>query len=150
MDPYRNLDEPLIELELTAPDGSVEVIEVTPNHPFYVEGRGWTRVDELRIGDQIPDVYGGWLRVTGATWTQTVTTVYNFGVEVDHSYFVGVSGAWVHNCFDETRKYLRETDPSDMPRDQLRISGGRAAIGPKLSFSSPTRVIKNPEWTRLF
>jgi RHS repeat-associated protein len=112
--PYANPDRSIIELELEAEDGTLETIDTTDNHPFYVEGRGWTRVDELDIGDRIPSAYGGLLRVTSATWTQRVETVYNFGVEEFRSYFVGESAAWVHNCFDSTRKYLRTT-----PREKV-------------------------------
>ncbi len=103
--PYANPDRAIIELELTDADGHTELIETTDNHPFWVDGQGWTRVDELAPDDRIPSAFGGWLRVTSATWTQRVETVYNFGVEEYRSYFVGESGAWVHNC-EEARKVI--------------------------------------------
>jgi RHS repeat-associated protein len=110
--PYYNNNEQIIELELTDSDGFVEILEATPNHPFWVEDQGWTRVDELRLGDRVPTSYGGWLKVTGATWTQREAAVYNFGVRGDHSYFVGESGAWVHNCPWGPYKNLDDTPHS--------------------------------------
>ena len=59
---------------------------------------GWTRVDELAVGDLVPDADGTFVSVSSVSWTGDITTVYNFGVDGFHMYFVGDSGAWVHNC----------------------------------------------------
>jgi hypothetical protein len=40
---------------------------------------------------------GGWIKVSGSTWLSKRQTVYNLEVEDYHTYFVGESGAWVHN-----------------------------------------------------
>ena len=96
--PYSNPERSIIILELEDERGYAEFIETTDNHPFFVEGRGWTRVDEINILDQIPDSTGGILTVKGAEWTDRIETVYNFGVSDFHTYFVGEFGAWVHNC----------------------------------------------------
>ena len=37
-----------------------QVIRVTPKHPFYVRGHGWTAAAELRAGDEAADI-GRWL-----------------------------------------------------------------------------------------
>ena len=98
VEPYYNPEEPVIELALADSEGGVEALETTPNHPFYVEGRGFVRVDELNVGDRIPDAHGGHLEVDSIVWTDRIETVYNFGVRGFHTYFVGEVGAWVHNC----------------------------------------------------
>lgn len=41
-----------------------EWIETTPEHPFYVEGKGWTDAEDLQIGDQIRQADG----TTGVVW----------------------------------------------------------------------------------
>jgi hypothetical protein len=51
----------------------------------------------LGSGLEVSSSSGGWLRVTGATWRQRRTTVFNFEVADFHTYFVGEAGAWVHN-----------------------------------------------------
>lgn len=50
IDPYANPERVIVELELVDEDGVAEVIETTNNHPFWVDGKGWTRVDQLRTG----------------------------------------------------------------------------------------------------
>jgi len=40
---------------------------------------------------------GGWARIGGGTWIAGEQLVYNFEVEGAHTYFVGETGAWVHN-----------------------------------------------------
>jgi hypothetical protein len=98
VDPYSNPQRSIILLTLVDEDGRSETIETTDNHPFYVEGYGWTRVDKLQIGDAIPAADGRLLVLVGAEWTNRIETVYNFGVEGFHNYFVGQNQAWVHNC----------------------------------------------------
>ena len=98
VDPYDNPNRAIIALELRSSDGTIERIETTDNHPFFVVDRGWTRVDELALGDLVPDSDGALLLVSSVSWTGDIATVYNFGVDGFHTYFVGDSGAWVHNC----------------------------------------------------
>ncbi|MFP2959101.1 polymorphic toxin-type HINT domain-containing protein [Myxococcus sp. 1LA] len=90
-------DKPVLDIELASETGRTEQIGATPDHPFWVEGQGWTQAGHLKPGMQIPSAHGGWLRVTRATWRQSGETVFNFEVEDFHSYFVGALSAWVHN-----------------------------------------------------
>ena len=46
------------------------------------------------------------LTVVALEWTARVETVYNFGVDDFHSYFVGEVGAWVHNDCDFAWKHI--------------------------------------------
>ena len=97
-----NLSEPaersIILVTLESMDGTSEVIATTENHPFFVEGLGWTRVDDLVPGDLVPSATNGLLTVSALEWTDRMEIVYNFGVDEFHTYFVGEVGAWVHNC----------------------------------------------------
>ena len=90
-------DQPTLELELVGNGHTMEVLEVTGEHPFWVSGRGWVAAQELQPGDEVYTSRGGWLRVSGGTWMDRTTTVYNFEVEDFHTYFVGEVGVWVHN-----------------------------------------------------
>ncbi|MBI4760291.1 MAG: AHH domain-containing protein [Chloroflexi bacterium] len=86
-------DEVLVELIL---DG--EWIETTPEHPFYVKGKGWTPAEDLRMGDEIRQADGTTGRVW-LTWTVYRTqAMYNLTVDTAHTFFVG-EGQWlVHNA----------------------------------------------------
>jgi hypothetical protein len=94
-------DQPLLWLALEDSEGSTEVLEVTPQHPFRT-GHGWVAARDLRAEDEVVRAGGGWLRVTDAGATSRRSTVFNFEVEEFHTYFVGHGAAWVHNdCPDE-------------------------------------------------
>lgn len=90
-------DQPIYELELRAEDGTAERFEVTGEHPFWVAEKGWVGASDLVLGQRIRGIEGGWLRVSSGAWSQQATTVYNLEVDEFHTYFVGTSGAWVHN-----------------------------------------------------
>jgi ribonuclease T1 len=78
--------------------------ETTPEHPFYVEGTGWTPAGRLGIGSAIVTRAGPSVKIIRIATKETPATVYNFEVATSHSYFVGGTGSdrdrgwlWVHN-----------------------------------------------------
>jgi hypothetical protein len=73
-----------------------EVLRVTAEHPAWVQGKGWTAVEELRPGDPLATVHGDVL-VRAAIPIEGPKEVFNFAVPGTESYFVGASGLWVHN-----------------------------------------------------
>ena len=106
---YRHTAYDLQDLDLSDGSGHVESLVVTDEHPFYVEGRGWTAADELLVGERVLGGGGKLLTVSGNAddYRQDGITVYNFEVGGDHTYFVADGAgeedwAWAHNkCFDE-------------------------------------------------
>jgi RHS repeat-associated protein len=95
-------DKAVLKVRLRSSQGAEEEIRATPEHPFWVEGKGWTEAGELTAGDRVPSARGGWLQVEELTPETATQTVYNFEVDDFHTYFVGHQGAWVHNndpCF---------------------------------------------------
>ncbi len=75
-----------------------EIIEVTGEHPFWLDGRGWTYVKDLKVGDLLLSSDGTKLAIDKIEKESREATVYNFEVEDYHSYFVSNLGIWVHNC----------------------------------------------------
>ncbi len=87
------------------------VIEATPEHPFYVLncddsranltslGFGWVKAKNLRKGDILVLLDGHTATVDSVTFDTFATPipVYNFEVEDFHTYFVGNDGLLVHN-----------------------------------------------------
>ncbi len=90
-------NKPVLRLQLVDAHGHAEVLGVTGNHPFWVRNRGWTKAEDLLDGDEIFSSRGGWVKVGSASWFAHSQTVYNLEVDGFHTYFVGASGAWVHN-----------------------------------------------------
>ena|GEM_PF-1515691 len=75
-----------------------EVIEATKEHPVWIDGRGWTEVKDLKVGDLLVTSDGRKIVIDKIEKEARVTTVYNFEVADFHSYFVSNLGIWVHNC----------------------------------------------------
>ena len=71
-----------------------EWIETTPEHPFYVEGKGWIDAEDLQIGDQIRQADG----TTGIVWLKwniyKTQEMYNLTVDTAHTFFVGGVSGW--------------------------------------------------------
>ncbi|WP_306294942.1 polymorphic toxin-type HINT domain-containing protein [Paenibacillus kribbensis] len=76
-----------------------EIIEVTGEHPFWLDGKGWTFVKDLKVGDLLVSSDGSKLVIDKIEKEPREATVYNFEVADFHSYFVSNLGIWVHNCF---------------------------------------------------
>ncbi len=72
-------------------------ILTTANHPFWVEGKGWTKVCDLQAGDEFLTHNG--VKATYRSTSKVVLEddVYNFEVEDFHTYFVSqqVSGCTI-------------------------------------------------------
>ncbi len=75
-----------------------EELVCTPEHPFYVVGRGWTSANALRAGDSCLSSNGKRVVFTERENLAQECRVFNIEVEEKHTYFVGVdSGILVHN-----------------------------------------------------
>ncbi|MCM3293460.1 HINT domain-containing protein [Paenibacillus sp. MER 180] len=74
-----------------------QTIESTFNHPFYVEGKGWTYVKDLKVGDLLVQSDGNTLEITSIELLHKHVKVYNMTVDGFHTYFVSDLGIWVHN-----------------------------------------------------
>ena len=80
-----------------------ETITCTPNHPFWVVGKGWTSAGELAAGDSLQLASGQRADITSFTREKlgVPVDVYNIEVADYHTYFVASAGVWVHNCGGE-------------------------------------------------
>jgi hypothetical protein len=100
-----------IEAELVHADdvtGTVvidgEAIETTPEHPFFSLERGFVPAAELRPGELVATASGEPGVVNSVAWTGGPAVMWNLTVGIDHTFFVGAGGWWVHNaCKDAIR-----------------------------------------------
>jgi|GEM_PF-2419440 len=76
-----------------------EEVIATDNHPFYVEGYGFERADELIVGDQLQKADGSPVKVekTELIHSEFPVKVYNLEVEDWHIYYVMDESVLVHN-----------------------------------------------------
>nr|WP_286118981.1 polymorphic toxin-type HINT domain-containing protein [Thermoactinomyces sp. DSM 45891] len=76
---------------------SDQKIETTAEHPFWVEGKGWTKVKDLREGDKLQTSEGKRIPIDKIVVKKKHATVYNIEVEGYHTYFVSNLNIFVHN-----------------------------------------------------
>ena len=96
---FVNTTEEITHVTISNGEGVQEVIDSTPQHPFYVEGKGWVEASALHAGMTIWFANGtkGTVEDISNEGLEEPVTVYNFEVADFHTYFVGESGVLVHN-----------------------------------------------------
>ncbi|MCQ4087548.1 polymorphic toxin-type HINT domain-containing protein [Saccharibacillus sp. JS10] len=98
-----------------------QIIESTYNHPFWVVGKGWVFVKDLKTGDLLEQSDGKTLEVGNIEVQQRQTTVYNMTVEGFHTYFVSGLGIWVHNDECGVLKTQKQRGPTEkLTNSQVR------------------------------
>ena len=74
-----------------------EMIETTPEHPFYTADGEWVEAIDLQVGDEIRQADWKLGEVESIFFTTQPQRMYNFSVSIAHTYFIG-DGQWlVHN-----------------------------------------------------
>jgi hypothetical protein len=76
--------------------GVEERLEVTEDHPFMTL-TGWQLAAEMPLGTALKTYDGRALSLQSRVDEGKQARTYNFEVAESHTYFVGRSGAWVHN-----------------------------------------------------
>ncbi len=102
---------------LSFSDGSS--VTCTANHPFYVDGEGFTPAGQLAIGSQIVCRAGPDVRLV-ARRAGPDAVVYNLTVAGTHTYFVGSDGLWVHNTCGADGKEIHHIIPQQFRDDALK------------------------------
>ena len=141
----------VVRLSVADENGGTQEFRVTLGHPFWVEGRGWTPVRELKNGDALSTWSDGHrLTIDGWTRLSASVSVFNLEVEGDHSYFVGPDRVWVHNgCGDNQLWYHYTSSPESSFADGLWANSSVTNVGDltateasqTLGIPPPTSVI---------
>ncbi len=114
---FVNTTEEITHVTISNGEGVQEVIDSTPQHPFYVEGKGWVEASALHAGMTIWFANGtkGTVEDISNEGLEEPVTVYNFEVADFHTYFVGECGVLVHNiCTDG-----KTPQPSAQPESDI-------------------------------
>lgn len=130
--------------QLTYEDGTL--IETTWSHPFYIEGKGWVKAENLQAGD-VSKTAEGSLTITKVHVDPRSEEVYNFHVSKVNTYMVSDRAIVVHNrnpnygCMDAWCLYGMLVQPFKPTKDQI-VSALRSIGEPgkdplsKMSFVS--------------
>lgn len=113
-----------------------ERIETTLEHPFFVDGQGFTSAGKLPLGTGVVRNAGEDAVLIATEIRNRPVKVYNFEVEDTHTYFVGRSSLWVHNrCWNLV---------SQANRDWIEQVFSIANDGPVKWKTTIIGVLKNP------
>ncbi|WP_328611670.1 polymorphic toxin-type HINT domain-containing protein [Amycolatopsis sp. NBC_00345] len=120
-------------------------LEVTPQHPFWVVGRGWVTAGDLRLGERLQSLRADQPVIASITRRDVQTTVYNFEVEGDHNYYITDAQLLVHNCSvnQMNQKIYKGSAPSGVVRvDKPKIPNEQTHV----HFSDKTALNKDGTW----
>jgi hypothetical protein len=94
---FRHTSGDIIDLQI---EGQQSAISCTGNHPFWSEDRQeFVEANKLQQGEQLRQTDGSLTRLVSITSRESQVDVYNLEVDIDHTYFVGVTGILVHNNY---------------------------------------------------
>ncbi|WP_375504208.1 polymorphic toxin-type HINT domain-containing protein [uncultured Jatrophihabitans sp.] len=87
------------DVETWLVETSTGTVRSTAEHPFWVDGRGWTPVRKLQPDGKLVDADGVRVELVAVTPTGETATVHNFHVAHLHDYHVRAGTQWVlvHN-----------------------------------------------------
>ena len=147
----------LQKVSVRSGDGNIEILDVTDEHPFFTEDRGWVGAADLYIGELLVSPDGTVRIVVGNADDQRPEgiTVYNFTVEGDHTYFVADGQGtvdefvWVHNACQAplhhiaTDKHKTEWTPQFQ---KLFDKAGMSLQDARNLVRVPGHVGQHPDW----
>ncbi|MDX1920776.1 MAG: Hint domain-containing protein, partial [Candidatus Caenarcaniphilales bacterium] len=88
---FRKETKQIVELKLL----NGKFIETTPDHPFYVQSKGWVEAGKLNVNDKLLDEKHSELLIKSIEIVDHSVPVYNLEIEGNHTYFA--HGVLVHN-----------------------------------------------------
>jgi hypothetical protein len=114
----------LLDLRTTNED-----VITTPEHPFFVHGKGWVKAGALKPGNQLDTESPN--KLVSVVSTQVVhkrQAVYNIDVENTHTFYVGKDNLLVHNgdCVPEIEQvgeYLSGKAPMQVTPGTTSLEG---------------------------
>ena len=95
---YLSEGRALYALQVQSASGEAEILQVTDDHPFWVEGEGWVDAVDLKAGMTLRGIDGVPLEVIELLALGTQADTYNLEVADFHTFFAGESLVLVHNC----------------------------------------------------
>ena len=106
-----------------------ESVRTTPDHPFMVEGRGWTDAADLKPGDRVRRAYGGTVTVEAVAVEQRPQLMYDLSVEGAHTFFVGDAQALVHNACGGTLLHRMRAARDSLAAELARTYDAAGRLG---------------------
>ena len=120
-----------------------EVIETTPEHPFYTAEGEWVPAGELKPGGEVRKVDGTFGVIRAMVFVSAPQAMYNLTVANAHTFFVG-QGQWlVHNCFTVQGRLKRIWDDPRLFLNWLKGNASESRRASPLSYQEAQQIIDN-------
>ncbi len=117
-----------------------EEIETTSGHPFYVNGKGWTKASELHVGDSLETFSGKSAIVENVVVVCESTAVYNFEVADLHNYYVSENCVLVHNTCKNPQDVLSKVAKKKYVKNPHDIEGSYGIYDETGTFVEKVRI----------
>lgn len=128
---FRRQTDTLIDVYVSG-----QKIQTTPEHPFFVDKKGWVHAEELSSECRLKTLDNHSLGVERIEHTSELTMVYNFEVENNHTYYVSKQGILVHNVcvrygarMAKQRTRMNVSEKEELRWHKREILTGRPSAG---------------------
>lgn len=89
---------------------------VSEEHPFYVEGTGWVEAGKLNPNDILKSLhFHGRLIIESIKTIEKEVQTYNYACEPNNNFFIGNSGALVHNSYPDNEYIFQKKFDEILP-----------------------------------
>lgn len=122
-------NRPTFDVSYRRANDELEIVRGTEEHPFWVMGKGWTPLVQLRVGDLLQLADERHVTVDSVCATGNLEDVFNFEVDDVHNYFIGSSGVLVHNTSDRVAPNWILGAEGGLEPEQARASAQRIIDG---------------------
>jgi hypothetical protein len=96
-----------------------DIIKTTPEHPFFVQDRGWVEAAHLQYGNRVQTQVGSFVTIEGSELRNEQEMVYNLTVEGTNNFYVGKERLLAHNCaysfLQPSKRRLGDLQPLHAP-----------------------------------
>jgi hypothetical protein len=151
---YEKSTEKIVRLEI-----GNEIVETTENHLFFTDCGWWKKAESIEIGEKILGKDGTYesVKTIERKHSDKPIAIFDLNIDENHTYFVGLVGALVHNnCIEEevlefrkitsvlknvNLRTLNSTELIDIVKKSPEI--GRSLIA-KISKEFGTSIKSNP------
>lgn len=124
-DRYLNTYAETVTVALKTTSGTEDKIVSNKIHPVNVKDKGWTKIGELKAGDQLLTSKGDWATVTSVSVEPKELTAFNLNVTGFDTFFIGDAGVWVKNCDLPTYEVSRSRTPEIAKNTEDAIAKGK-------------------------
>lgn len=132
----------LVEVQI---EGEQHTLRPSLAHPLWVKRSEsdtghWIEAKNLRPGELVETIDGGWRKIESVKYDDGKETVYNFTVAKDHDYFVGQTGFLVHNA--NCNRCDRGANHHIVAQNDWRAAGSRKILGlAGIGVNDPSNLI---------